>query len=64
MPADDIDGQTPLTDYGLDSMNAMELVGEIEAKFDIQLDPTLLWEVPTIDELVEFCETHYFGNDA
>lgn len=64
MPADDINGHTPLTDYGLDSMNAMELVGEIEAKFDIQLDPTLLWEVPTIDELVEFCETHYFGNDA
>jgi acyl-CoA synthetase (AMP-forming)/AMP-acid ligase II/acyl carrier protein len=64
MPADDISGHTPLTDYGLDSMNAMELVGEIEAKFDIQLDPTLLWEVPTIDELVEFCEIHYFGNDA
>jgi acyl-CoA synthetase (AMP-forming)/AMP-acid ligase II/acyl carrier protein len=60
MPAEQIKGDVPLTDYGLDSMNAMELVGEIEAKFNINLDPTLLWEVPTINELVEFCETHYF----
>lgn len=64
MTAEEIEMHVPLTDYGLDSMNAMELVGDIEAKFDIQLDPTLIWEVPTIDELVEFCEAHYFEDEA
>jgi acyl carrier protein len=40
-----------LTEYGLDSITAVTIVGELEEQFDIELPETLLWDCPTIDHL-------------
>ncbi len=45
-------GQTFLS-YGLDSVQAMSMVGDLEAKFSRRLAPTLAWDYPTIDAMAE-----------
>jgi acyl carrier protein len=45
-------GQTFLS-YGMDSVQAMSMVGDLEATFSRRLPPTLAWDYPTIDALAE-----------
>lgn len=44
----DVDPATPLADYGLDSLAAFGLCGEIEQRYLLPVDPTVLWEYPTV----------------
>ena len=48
---DGIDLATPLMYLGLDSIQAVELSGELEALVGRELPPTLLFEHPTIEAL-------------
>lgn len=41
----------PLTEYGLDSMAALMVAGELEDRYRIELPATLLWDHPSIDGL-------------
>ncbi|MER6915971.1 acyl carrier protein [Streptomyces sp. NPDC000594] len=41
----------PLAEYGLDSVAALSLCGDIEEDFDLVLEPTVAWDYPTIDAL-------------
>ena len=41
----------PLTSYGLDSVYALSIAAELEDHLDVSLDPTLIWDHPTIDAL-------------
>ncbi|MCD7440502.1 acyl carrier protein [Streptomyces lincolnensis] len=50
-PADTIDASVPLSDYGLDSLYALSVAAELEDHLDISLDPTVMWDNPTIDAL-------------
>ncbi|MEL7223876.1 MAG: acyl carrier protein [Cyanobacteria bacterium J06576_12] len=43
-----IDVQQPLTRYGLDSIDAVTLVGDLEDWLDLELPSTLLWDYPSI----------------
>jgi acyl carrier protein len=43
-----LDLDRSLTDYGLDSLAALVITGEIEEMFGIVLEPTVLWDNPTI----------------
>ncbi|MEV5779028.1 acyl carrier protein [Streptomyces antimycoticus] len=52
-PADTIDTSVRLSDYGLDSLYVLSVAGELEDHYDVSLDPTLLWDNPTIDALSE-----------
>lgn len=52
-PADTIDTSARLSDYGLDSLYVLAVAGELEDHLDISLDPTLMWDNPTIDALSE-----------
>ncbi|SFR72410.1 Phosphopantetheine attachment site [Agromyces sp. CF514] len=45
------DATTPLADLGLDSVYALTLCGDIEDEFDLDVDPTIVWDHPTIGEL-------------
>ncbi len=45
-------GQTFLS-YGVDSVQAMSMVGDLETRFGRRLPPTLAWDYPTIDTLAE-----------
>ena len=39
---------TPLAELGLDSVYALTLCGDIEDEFAIEVDPTIVWDYPTI----------------
>lgn len=50
-PAAEIAGDVPLAEYGLDSVYALTLATEIEDEFDMELDPTVMWDYSTIAAL-------------
>ncbi|APE07948.1 acyl carrier protein [Rhodococcus pyridinivorans] len=54
---DSIDIDRPLAEYGLDSVYALTLCGEIEDTFEIEVEPTLAWDHPTIAAMARFLET-------
>jgi len=59
--ADSIAASQPLTDFGLDSVYALALFGDIEDHLGVRMEPTLIWDYPTVDALVEYLTT---GADA
>ncbi len=50
LDASTIDIKQPLTRYGLDSIDAVTLVGDLEDWLDLELPSTLLWDYPTIEK--------------
>src|SRR3954451_52279 len=52
LPLADIDPDRPLVEFGLSSVEAVELAGRLDETLDRQLGPTLVWEYPTINALV------------
>ncbi|MEV4943142.1 acyl carrier protein [Streptomyces zaomyceticus] len=52
-PADTVDTAVKLSDYGLDSLYVLAVAAELEDYLDISLDPTVMWDNPTIDALSE-----------
>ncbi len=47
----EIDPSVPLAEYGLDSVAALSLCGDIEEDFDLVLEPTVAWDYPTVEAL-------------
>jgi|ERR1041385_4583228 acyl carrier protein len=47
----EIDVREPFAHYGMDSVVAVGMSGELEEWLGISLSPTLLWEYPTIASL-------------
>ena len=56
LPAASVVTDKPLTQYGLDSMAAVTISGDLEEMLDTELPSTLLWDCPTIDDLALFLE--------
>lgn len=50
-PAHEIQPDVPLAEYGLDSVYALTLTGDIEDHLGLAVDPTIMWDHPTIDAL-------------
>jgi acyl carrier protein len=48
-----IDQSQPFLSYGLDSVQAMSMVGDLEATFGGRLPPTLAWDYPSVDAMAE-----------
>ncbi|MBM3851836.1 MAG: SDR family NAD(P)-dependent oxidoreductase [Verrucomicrobia bacterium] len=48
LPASAIDPKEPFSHYGLDSLAAVEVSGELEKSFGRRLPPTLLYDYPSI----------------
>ena len=42
---------TPLAELGLDSVYALTLCGDIEDTYALDVDPTIVWDYPTIRSL-------------
>jgi polyketide synthase 13 len=53
-PAQDIDPVCQLQEYGLDSLEALSLTGEIELLLGRPVDPTVLWDHPSIRAVATF----------
>lgn len=49
---DEIEAEVPLTKYGLDSIYALTIVADIEDHLGLVLEPTVMWDQPTLAALV------------
>ncbi|OBK23658.1 acyl carrier protein [Mycobacterium asiaticum] len=54
VPASALNPMVPLADMGVDSVQAVSLVGEIEMHFDLDVDPTLIFDYPTLAHIAEY----------
>ena len=52
-PPEAVDAETPLARYGLDSVYAFALGGEIEEVWGVAVEPTLIWDVEDLAELAD-----------
>jgi acyl carrier protein len=51
-----IDPMRPLAEMGVDSVHAVSLVGDVEAHFDIDVDPTMIFDYPTLAHIAEYID--------
>lgn len=52
LSAQALDLDRPFSEYGIDSVDAVELAHEIEETLGVALDPTVLWNYPTLNQLL------------
>ena len=52
-----LDPMVPLAEMGVDSVRAIGLVGEMEMHFDIDVDPTLVYDYPTLAHIADYIST-------
>jgi len=57
VPANAVDAMVPLAEMGVDSVHAVSLVGDVELHFDIDVDPTMIFDYPTLSAIAEFIST-------
>jgi acyl carrier protein len=57
VPATTINPMVPLAEMGVDSVHAISLVGDVELHFDIDVDPTMIFDYPTLSGIAEFIST-------
>ena len=51
--ADDVDVDTPFSQYGISSVQAMAIAQDGKARFGIEISPLAMWNAPTIALLSE-----------
>lgn len=56
METEEVDPATPFERYGLDSSAMIVLSGDLQAWLGYKLEPTLLYDYPTIDALAQHLE--------
>jgi acyl-CoA synthetase (AMP-forming)/AMP-acid ligase II/acyl carrier protein len=59
----EVELEKPLMDYGLDSMMAIELSGEIEHWAGVSLNPMAAWDYPTIAQLAAYVAAEVTGSE-
>jgi acyl carrier protein len=57
VPVTAVDPMVPLAEMGVDSVHAVSLVGDVELHFDIDVDPTMIFDYPTLTAIAEFIST-------
>jgi acyl carrier protein len=55
--ASDIDVDTPLAEYGLDSLYALAVVADIEDYLGISVEATMMWDHPSVTALTSALAT-------
>ncbi len=50
----EIDVSRPLPHYGLDSIDAVTLAGDLEDWLNVELPSTLLWDYPTVEGIASY----------
>ncbi|HEY3751015.1 MAG TPA: acyl carrier protein [Pseudonocardiaceae bacterium] len=61
---DEVDPDQPLADYGLDSVYALSLCGEIEDELNLTVEPTLAWDYPTVNAMAGYLHGELAGRVA
>ena len=49
--ADEVDADTPFSDYGLQSAQAMAIAAAGRTRFGLEISPLVIWNCPTIASL-------------
>jgi len=60
---DEIQVDRRFDDYGLDSLMAIELIGDLEDGFEVELTPSIAWEHPTVAAMAALVAAHVCGLD-
>ncbi|KAH7649812.1 type I fatty acid synthase, partial [Cryptosporidium bovis] len=60
---DKLDLNAPLHEYGIDSMGAIRLSEMMNEEFNIELDSTLLFNYPTVSEIIDFVAAEINGRE-
>jgi acyl carrier protein len=63
VPATTISPMVPLAEMGVDSVHAISLVGDVEAHYDIDVEPTMIFDYPTLARIAEFISTAVAGQE-
>ncbi len=59
MDAEKIDVHQPFTSYGLDSIDAFTMTGDIEDWLSIELPSALFWDYTQIDEVAHYISSNF-----
>ncbi len=59
MNEQDIDPAKPFNDFGVDSLIGASLTQKLGAWLTVEVNPTLLWEYPTITAISTYLEEHF-----
>ncbi|MGW1196787.1 acyltransferase domain-containing protein [Streptomyces sp. NPDC002536] len=59
-----VEADVPFTEYGLDSVAALSLYGDIEEEFGPFIDPTDIWDHPTVRALARYLALCDIGPDS
>ena len=59
-----IDTSEAFLSYGLDSVQAMTMVGDIEAMLGLRLPPTLAWDYPDINAMSDHLASRLTGSSS
>ncbi|WP_206409471.1 acyl carrier protein, partial [Lysobacter enzymogenes] len=62
--AAEFDPATPFTDYGLDSMLAVQWVERLNQSLQLELTTTSPFDYPTLDELMQYIAQTHGEDDA
>ncbi|MEV6427602.1 acyl carrier protein [Nocardia sp. NPDC051463] len=54
-----VDPTVPLAELGMDSVSAVTLCGEIEDRWSLDIDPTLVFDYPTIAEIAAYLAAEF-----
>ena len=58
-----IDVRQTFDNYGLDSLQAVSLSGDLETWLSREIPPTVVWDYPTVEQLAKhLSENHVNGN--
>ena len=54
IPPSSVDIDRPLAEYGLDSVYALTLCGDMEDEFGIVVEPTMAWDYPSVSAMAGY----------
>lgn len=54
LPINKIDKNVPFSNFGLDSAKSVQLIGQLEDLIGQTLEPTLMWNYPTINKFADY----------
>lgn len=63
IPLSQVDPTQPFSTFNLDSMEGVNLAGALEDFLGVELEPTLVWDFPTIDKLSRHLASELAGGD-
>jgi acyl carrier protein len=54
VPEGRVDPKAPMSAYGLDSLKAVAMLTDIEEHVGFEIDPSALWDYPTVEAFTRF----------